>query len=188
MKQTYSKIFPGWFFIKAVFVFCIFFLVCSLYSNLLVQPVFAAAPTRIVDDNDRVVLKGNVHPLARPEFDAGAVDPAQPMGRMILSLRVNPSKQAELERLLAEQQDPSSPNYHRWLTPEEFGEQFGPDSKDIEVIIDWLTSQGFTIDEVSIATVFLYCSIASSRSPLSKKVFPKLKCAIALSGSSLRAS
>jgi len=104
---------------------------------------------RVIDDKDTVVLRGNRHQHARAEFDAGATDYSLPMERMVLSLRLSPDKQAELDQLLEEQQDPASPNFHRWLTPEEFGERFGPSSDDIGAITGWLTSQGFTVDEVA---------------------------------------
>lgn len=110
----------------------------------------AAGPHRIIDDNDTVVLPGNVYPLARPEFDKGATQPSLPMRRMILTLQRSTDKQAELDLLLAELHDPASPNFHQWLTPEEFGKRFGPAPEDIGVITGWLTSHGFTIDEIAI--------------------------------------
>ena len=107
--------------------------------------LFAGSPAlagrhRVVDNDDVVVLTGDVHPLARAEFDAGAAPLSMPMERMILALRLAPEKQAALDQLLAEQQDPDSPNFHRWLTPEEFGERFGPSQEEIETVTDWLTS------------------------------------------------
>ena len=112
------------------------------------RPGFTSGLTRTVDDNDTVVLYGDVHPLARPEFDAGAVEQSLPMERMILALRLAPEKQAAVDQLLADQQNPDSPSFHRWLTPEEFGERFGPSQQEIEAVTDWLTSQGFVIEEV----------------------------------------
>jgi pseudomonalisin len=100
-----------------------------------------------IDDSDTVVLRGNVPHQARPEFDAGAADTALPMERMILSLYISPQKQGELAGLLADQQDPSSQNFHKWLTPEEFGARFGAAPADIRTITHWLTSHGFKIDE-----------------------------------------
>jgi subtilase family serine protease len=117
-------------------------------ATLVATPAFARAP-RVVDDNDRVVLRGNVHPLARPEFDEGLTDFSLPMEHMVLTVRLSPDKQAELDRLLAEQQDSASVNFHRWLTPEEFGERFGPGTADIDAITGWLTTRGFTVDEVA---------------------------------------
>ena len=112
-------------------------------------PALASGVTQAVDDRDTVVLNGNVHPLARAEFDAGAVDTSLPMERMILALRLSAEKRADLDRLLAEQQDPASPNFHRWLTPEEFGERFGPTPEELAVVTDWLESEGFVIEEVA---------------------------------------
>ncbi|MBJ6751586.1 protease pro-enzyme activation domain-containing protein [Geomonas anaerohicana] len=111
-------------------------------------PAFARPP-RVIDDNDRVSLRGNVHPNARAEFDDGPADPNLPMERMVFTLKLSPEKHQDLNKLLAEQQDPNSPNYQRWLTPEEFADRFAPPPEDIAAIKGWLTSQGFTVDEVS---------------------------------------
>ncbi len=110
------------------------------------------APPRItqaIDQNNRVVLRGNVHPLAKPQFDQGAVSDALPMNRMLLLLRRSPAQEASLRQLLDQQQDKSSPNFHAWLTPEQFGSQFGPADSDIQAIADWLASQGFQVNRVS---------------------------------------
>ncbi len=102
-----------------------------------------------INNNDTIVLRGNVNPLAQPQADYGFADPARPMDRIILTLKTSPSRQAALDRLLAEQQDPTSPRFHHWLSPEEFGRRFGPSRTDLATITRWLQSQGFTIDEVA---------------------------------------
>jgi pseudomonalisin len=117
-------------------------------AMLAAAPASARAP-RVIDDNDRVVLRGNVHPLARPESSLGATDYSLPMERMVFSLRLSPDKQAELNRFISEQQNPASPDFHHWLTPEEFGERFGPATEDIDAVTGWLTSHGFSVDEVA---------------------------------------
>src|ERR1700677_3939579 len=89
----------------------------------------AEAPSRFggaVNDEKLVVLRGNTHPLAQPKYDRGAAPDGLPMERMLLVLQRSPEQRAALEKLLAEQQDQQSPNYHRWLSPEEFGAEFGP--------------------------------------------------------------
>ena len=45
---------------------------------------------------------------------------------------------------MAQQHDPNSPNFHKWLTPQEFGQKFGPAESDLQAIKNWLTSEGFT--------------------------------------------
>ncbi|MGC8723132.1 MAG: protease pro-enzyme activation domain-containing protein [Acidobacteriota bacterium] len=102
-----------------------------------------------INNNDTIVLRGNVNPLAQPQADYGFADPARPMNRIILTLKMSPSRQAALDRLLAEQQDPTSPRFHHWLSPEEFGRRFGPSREELATITNWLKSQGFTIDEVA---------------------------------------
>lgn len=117
-------------------------------AMLAASPAFARV-SRIIDDHDTMVLSGNTHPLARPEFDMGATDANLSMERMVLSLRLARSKQSELDRFLAEQQDPASPNFHHWLAPEEFGARFGPKPDEVTAITDWLTSHGFAVAEVA---------------------------------------
>jgi len=100
--------------------------------------------TQAVDENNLVVLKGNVHPLARAEFDQGAVADGQPLNRMLLLLQRSADQESALRQLLDDQQSKSSPNYHAWLTPEQFGIQFGPADADVQAVTQWLTSHGFT--------------------------------------------
>ena len=71
------------------------------------------------------------------------------MERILLDLASSPEQEAALEQLLAEQQDPASPRYHAWLTPEQFGEQFGVAQQDVDVISAWLEEQGFQVTEVA---------------------------------------
>jgi subtilase family serine protease len=106
----------------------------------------AAVPTRItqaIDETQLVRLHGNVHPLARAEFDQGLVNDATPMKRMMLVLQRSPEQQAALSKLMDEQLNKDSPNFHKWLTPDQFGKQFGPADADIQAVTDWLTRQGF---------------------------------------------
>ena len=108
-----------------------------------------AQAQRAINDADRVTLHGNTHPLARAEFDRGPASATTAMNDMVLQLSVRPDAQAELQQLLAEQQDPKSPNYHKWLTPTEFGLRFGPTDQDIADVTGWLQKFGFTIDQVA---------------------------------------
>lgn len=59
------------------------------------------------------------------------------------------AQQAELEALIAAQQDPRSPQYHQWLSPEQFGARFGMAQADIEKVQQWLEQQGFVVDSVA---------------------------------------
>jgi Pro-kumamolisin, activation domain/Bacterial Ig-like domain (group 3) len=132
-------------------------LVCALEASQARAQV--ATPqnrvTQTVNMSERVTLLGNVHPLARPEFDQGAVPDSAPMNRMLLVLKRSTQQESALRELLDQQQDKSSPNYHNWLTPEEFGRQFGPSDSDVQAVTDWLTSQRFTGIKVSAGRVVI---------------------------------
>src|SRR6266852_6096138 len=109
----------------------------------------AARVTETVDDTNRMVLRGNVHPQARAEFDTGVVADAQPVTRMLLLLQRSEEQEAALRQLMEEQQSKNSPSYHAWLTPDEFGKKFGPADADVQAVTDWLRSHGFQISKVS---------------------------------------
>ncbi|MGI9072818.1 MAG: protease pro-enzyme activation domain-containing protein [Bryobacteraceae bacterium] len=111
--------------------------------------------TQRVDDRQLVRLPRNTHPLARPEFDQGLAPGDLPLDRMLLVLKRSPAQDVALKQLLDEQQDSSSPNYHKWLTPQQFGEQFGPSAQDIQVVISWLQSHGFQVGRVATARTLI---------------------------------
>lgn len=102
-----------------------------------------------VNDTRTVQSKGNIHPLARAEFDRGTVADSQPMTRMLLLLQRSSEQEAALRQLLDAQQSKGSSSYHAWLTPEQFGAQFGPSDADMQKVTDWLSRQGFQISKVS---------------------------------------
>lgn len=117
------------------------------------QPLFAQGPlrdrvARAVNASDTTTLKGNVHPLARAEFDVGRVGPSRPM-RVTMVFKMTPAQQADLNTLLAAQQDRGSPDYHRWLTPEQFGSLFGLSQGDINKVRGWIESAGFHVESVA---------------------------------------
>ena len=112
-------------------------------SSFAQTPPVPARITQAIDETQLVRLKGNVHPLARPEFDRGAVPDSTPMNRMLMLLQRSPEQEAALQQLMAEQQVKDSPNFHNWLTPQQFGAQFGPADADVQTVTDWLTRHGF---------------------------------------------
>ena len=105
--------------------------------------------TQAIDETQLVRLKGNVHPLARPEFDKGVVSDAMPAKRMLLLLKRSVDQESALAELMIDHQNAASPNYHKWLTPEQFGAKFGPADVDIQTVVSWLESYGFQVAKVS---------------------------------------
>ncbi|HKE47809.1 MAG TPA: S53 family peptidase [Rhodanobacteraceae bacterium] len=109
--------------------------------------------------NDRIVA--NVDPDKRislgepraawisPAQDVGAVPDDLPLTQLSVVLKRSPERQQAFEQLIREQQDPASPNYHRWLSPREVGERFGATEHDLDAISGWLHAQGLSVDSVS---------------------------------------
>jgi len=118
-------------------------------SCLLAQtPTIPARVREPVDESSRTVLKGNRHPLAIPVNDRGEVPPDLPMERMLLVLKRDPGLESALERLITEQHDKSSPRFHDWLSPEQFGERFGLSKSDLQTLAAWLKSHGFRVNRM----------------------------------------
>jgi Pro-kumamolisin, activation domain len=116
------------------------------------SPSYGATPDRVVGDlitSQKVALHGNVHGLARPEFDLGRADGGRVIEGITLSFRPSPAQQQDLNGFLAQLADPHSKNFHKYLTPAEFGERFGMSRNDLDKITAWLQAEGFT--NVSVA-------------------------------------
>ncbi len=119
--------------------------------------LFAAAataqrPSRIrarVDDNVVTRIPASEHRGIARAVDNGRVAPDLVMDRMQLTLSSGPDQLATLEQLLRDQQDPSSPAYHQWLTPQQFGQQFGPSQDDLDAVTGWLATHGFTVTAIA---------------------------------------
>jgi len=123
-------------------------------------PMVAPLIAQPMDESQLTTLKGNTHPLARPEFDLGTAQATLPMERMLLVLKRSPEQEAGLRKLLDDQQDKASPSYHKWLTPEDFGKRFGPTDTDMQTITAWLQSHGFQVGTTRGRTVLEFSGTA----------------------------
>jgi subtilase family serine protease len=101
-----------------------------------------------LSNGSRVVLSGQRHHLARPEWAIGKLAPDQRLEHMVLVLRPDAEQERALDQLIEAQQDPASPLYHQWLTPEAFGERFGISERDLNLVTSWLQQEGLTIEEI----------------------------------------
>jgi subtilase family serine protease len=117
---------------------------------VLCDPASVAAAAGTPESEETLsIIAGSRPSAARPEFDRGAVEPDAPMERMTLALRLRPGAPDRLAALLARQQEPSSAQYHRWLTPEEFGREFGAPDADLALALAWLRERGFQVEAVA---------------------------------------
>ncbi len=53
--------------------------------------------------------------------------------------------QKALHQLLEQIYDPSSPNYHHYLTPQEFADQFGPTPQDYDEVVNFAKTNGLMV-------------------------------------------
>ena len=136
-----------------LFVTMFFMLLASLSQVMFARVTTNAHPevrvTAKIDNAKRTVLHGHVSSAVRTAIDMGRQDPRTPSPGMIMVLNSSEEQKNEIRKVIDEQQDKRTANYHQWLTPEEFGEHFGVDDDDLAKVKSWLTSQGFSVDEVS---------------------------------------
>ena len=102
-----------------------------------------------INNAETVRLEHTTHPLVQTLSDAGPVEREKPLERMLLVLSPATENQAELKELLDEQQNPRSPNFHRWLTAQQFGARFGVADADVQAVLGWLRQMGFTVGAVA---------------------------------------
>jgi subtilase family serine protease len=120
---------------------------------VIASPLLAQQPpsliTQPIDNSVRTVLTGNIHPLARAQYDQGEAPSDLVLHRMMLVLKRSPQQETALRRLIENQQNKKSSSYHQFLTPSEFGIQFGPADSDIATVTNWLQQSGFQVAQVS---------------------------------------
>ncbi len=105
--------------------------------------------------SSRTALQHSVPLRALRANDLGPAQADRALTNLSLRFSMTPAQQTALAQLIEEQQDPSSPEYHKWLTPEQFGAQFGLSPADMAKVSAWLTSQGFTITGKARSSTFI---------------------------------
>lgn len=111
----------------------------------------SASQSRItgpINENQLFTIKNTVSPLANAQNDRGAVADDMQIGRVHLLLKRSDAQESALRQLIQEMNTPKSANYHKWLTPDQFGQQFGPSDQDVATITSWLAGHGLTVTKV----------------------------------------
>ena len=102
-----------------------------------------------IDDARFTAIHGSRRLMAESAQDRGRLDGSTPLHNISIVFKLSPAQQRDLDTLLAQQQDSSSPNYHKWLTRLQYGDRFGMTQADIAKVSGWLVSRGFTVDRVT---------------------------------------
>ena len=114
--------------IKRAYIFglCVLFVLTGTTANKVSGgPQTRELVTPSIDESELVTLRGNTRPEAIALNDRGAVADDFPMEHMLLQLRRPPEQEQALEQFIDQLHDPESPDFHQWLTAQEFGERYG---------------------------------------------------------------
>jgi Predicted protease len=104
---------------------------------------------RAVSDSDHAPVRETIPLRARRATDIGEAPAGRMLSSVSLHFNMTAAQQADLNQLLIDQQNPASPHYHQWLTPEQFGARFGLSTSDLAIVKSWLSSHGLTIGAVA---------------------------------------
>ena len=105
--------------------------------------------TAQIDTSQRFLLADHRPAWAGVQNDRGSVPADLHLSNLTLTLNRSPEREQAFQQLLKDQQNPTSPDYHHWLTPVELGERYGASQHDIDAIGAWLAAQGLHVDEVA---------------------------------------
>jgi hypothetical protein len=125
------------------------------FFALVVTPLVVPAQTlqtRLtgnLEGSPRAVLAHSRSPRVEAAEDLGAVPAELPIHGITLVFRRTPNQEAELQQLLAAQQNRSSPTYHQWLSQATFAARFGVADADLQTATNWLSTQGFRVDGIA---------------------------------------
>jgi Pro-kumamolisin, activation domain len=142
-------------------------LIPALVAAALLTALAAHAQTvdRIVAPIDvaKVQALPNHHPIwAVPANDLGAIPANEPIVNLTLVLARSPEQEQAFQQLLADQQNPASPDFRKWLSPEEIGQRFGLSDNDLAAVTAWLQGQGLQVNWVAPSRIFIRFSGAAA--------------------------
>ncbi len=126
------------------FVRNVSFVVASLL--LIAVSLLAMRVAVRADQNSRSILSGHEVPLIQ---QAHLVQNTNPTQQLNLSIGMQVRNPSDLDNLLSEIYDPNSPQYHQYLTPDQFDQLFAPTTDQLQQVISYLQSQGMTVTSVA---------------------------------------
>ncbi|HKW16672.1 MAG TPA: protease pro-enzyme activation domain-containing protein [Terriglobales bacterium] len=141
LKKPYARF--------SVAAFLVLASILSLYILRLAAQQPSGRITRAIDDSARVTLAGSRPPRLQAASDLGPMDTATRLRGVSIAFSRSAAQEAALQKLIADQQNPASSLYHKWLTPDEFGARFGLSQSDLGKVQTWLQQRGFTISSIS---------------------------------------
>jgi len=142
-------------------LFALFVSLCAVFT--LTAQAQQDRITGRISNSSMVVLRGHVPGRALRAVNQGPVAASFVLPSVTMHLAASTSQEAALRQLLASQQDSSSANYHKWLTPEQYASQFGVSTNDMGGIRAWLESQGLQVGTVARSRTWIRFSGTAAR-------------------------
>ncbi len=133
------------------FLFLCYALVATFPARSQVSQDAGVRPriTQRIDESSLLTLHGNTPPQAYARNDIGAAPGSLAASRLVLVLARSGAQEASLQTWLNSVQNANSPDFQKWMTPEEFGARFGVSEADLARVEGWLQGHGFTINKVA---------------------------------------
>jgi len=104
--------------------------------------------TEAVNEGKLTRLHGNTRSQANAANDRGRVADEFALEHMLIQMQ-RPAEQEQAARQMVDDlHNPQSASFHKWLTPAQYGELYGPSQSDIGTVTGWLKSHGFTVNSV----------------------------------------
>jgi subtilase family serine protease len=135
--------------VRSILKAFVFFLSLGIALSVFSQSKATSRITQAIDDRNTIELRGSVHPMLQKAIDQGRMDGATRLEGVSLVFKRTPEQDAAAEKFLEDLQNPKSPSYHKWLTPEQYSDRFGLSAADLGKLTAWLQSQGFTVNRAA---------------------------------------
>ncbi|HWZ51165.1 MAG TPA: protease pro-enzyme activation domain-containing protein [Granulicella sp.] len=123
--------------------------ICFGFAGFTLAQEPQARISAAIDSSARFALVGSHPGAASGAYDVGRMPASAKLTGVSISFSRSATQEAALQALLTAQQTPGSPQYHKWLTPDQFAAQFGMASADLAKVQAWLQQQGMTVNGVS---------------------------------------
>ncbi len=122
----------------------LFFVVISLL--LIAASLLAIRVVVRADQNQRAILSGQAVPLIQKAHLMQTTDPNQQLN---LSIGLQLRNTADLDSLLSAIYNPQSPQYHQYLTPDQFNQLFALAPDQVQQVVSFLQGQGLTVTSIA---------------------------------------
>ena len=96
-------------------------------------------------------------------IDQGALDPASVV---VVNVWLKLHNEQQLDRLVEQQKQKGSPNYHQWITQDQFNAAYAPTPQEVKAVSNFLTAHNLTV--LSVAENNLYVKAQGAVGDLQK--------------------